>query len=317
MGARRRGFTLIELLVVIAIIAVLVALLLPAVQAAREAARRIRCTNNLKQMGLGLASYQLTHGGYPQGYVSVYDRINRVEQGTGWGWGSMILPQMEATNLYNTINFDAQIKDRTQLTVRTTPVAVYLCPSDQMPRTWTTDDGYARFYRGTVQFFSNPICDVAGSNYTGVFGIGEPGVDGEGIFFRNSFVRLVEITDGLTYTMSVGERASTLSLGRGLATWVGGVPGAQLWSCGPNPADPDGGACKREDASGMTLGHTGEGNGPGGVASDVNQFNSRHGKGANFLFCDGHVQFLRLGINYAIYKAMSTRAGGEVFPGDF
>jgi prepilin-type N-terminal cleavage/methylation domain-containing protein/prepilin-type processing-associated H-X9-DG protein len=312
MDTRRRGFTLIELLVVIAIISVLIALLLPAVQAAREAARRTHCANNLKQIGLALANYALTHGGYPQGYVSVYDTINRVETGTGWGWGGMILPQMEQGNIYNALNFNIQIKDPAMLTIRTTPIATYLCPSDSMPLRWTTDDGSARFYKGYVEYISHPICDVAGSNYTGVFGIGEPGVDGEGIFFRNSFVRLTDITDGLTNTMIVGERASTISLGRGFATWVGGVPGAQLWSCGPNPFDPDGGVCKREDASGMTLGHTGEGNGPGSASSDVNQFASRHGKGAHFLFGDGHVRYLALGIDYSVYKALSTRAGGEL-----
>ena len=265
MGTRRRGFTLIELLVVIAIIAVLVALLLPAVQAAREAARRAHCTNNLKQMGLALANYQLTHNGYPQGYVSVYDNINRVEDGTGWGWGSMILPMMEQGNLYNALNFDLKIKDPAELTARTTPVATYLCPSDSMPRTWTTDDGSARFYKGFVEYISHPICDVAGSNYTGVFGIGEPGVDGEGIFFRNSFVRLVDIKDGLTNTMCggravVGDRTldrGYVDLGRRRAR------GPALVVRPRTRSTPTAAPASREDASGMTIGHTGEGNGPG------------------------------------------------------
>ena len=318
MGVRRRGFTLIELLVVIAIIAVLVALLLPAVQASREAARRAHCTNNLKQLGLALANYQLTHNGYPPGYVSVYDNINRVENGTGWGWGSMALPQMEQSNLYNSINFNVPITDPTQLTARTTPIGMLLCPSDSMPRTWTADSGTAAFRKGYVFFASQPICDVAGANYTGMFGIGEPGVDGEGIFFRNSFVRLVDITDGLSQTACAGERAMKTSYGRGFSTWVGAAPGAQLWSCVPDPNDSDGGVCRHEDGSGMTLGHTGEGNGfPGSDNSDVNQFTSQHGKGANFLFCDGHVRYLRHEMNYAVYKALSTRAWGELISDDY
>jgi prepilin-type N-terminal cleavage/methylation domain-containing protein/prepilin-type processing-associated H-X9-DG protein len=312
MQVRRRGFTLIELLVVIAIIAVLIALLLPAVQAAREAARRTQCVNNLKQIGLALANYDLTQGAYPPGYISVWDSLNRLERGNGWGWGSMILPHMEQGNLHNGINFSVQILDPRQLTVRTTPLSAYLCPSDRMPMTWTADSGTTNFIQGHVIFTSHPICDVAGSNYPGVFGIGEPGVGGDGIFFANSGVRLVDVTDGLSNTVCVGERASFMNFGRGYATWVGAVPGAQLWSCAPDPSDPDAGSCIREDGSGMVLGHTGEGHGPGSIGADVNQFSSQHGRGANFLYCDGHVRYLRLGIYYPTYLALSTRAGGEI-----
>src|SRR5262245_23666958 len=92
---RRAGFTLIELLVVIAIIGVLVSLLLPAVQASREQARRSKCTNNLKQLGLALSTYSTLHGTLPPGYVSTWDNYLKKEAGPGWGWGSMVLPQLE------------------------------------------------------------------------------------------------------------------------------------------------------------------------------------------------------------------------------
>jgi prepilin-type processing-associated H-X9-DG protein len=153
---------------------------------------------------------------------------------------------------------------------------------------------------------------VASSNYIGVFGIGEPGVDGEGVFFRNSFVRPGDISDGLSNTLCVGERSINLNNGRGQSTWVGSVPGAVLWSCAPDPYDPDGGVCRKEDGSGMTLGHTGEGHGPGDPWGDVNQFLSRHGKGSFFLYCDGHVRYLHNSMSYPVYKALSTRAWGEV-----
>ncbi len=312
MSTTRRGFTLIELLVVIAIIAVLVALLLPAVQAAREAARRTQCTNNLKQIGLAIANYELTQGTLPPGYISVWDSINSVERGSGWGWGSMILPQMEQGNVYNAINFSQQILTDGNSTARVVPMNMHLCPSDRMPNTWTADSGYTLYVYKQVIYFSNPICNIAGSNYAGVYGIGEPGIAGDGVFFANSSVRLQDISDGLSNTLAVGERAAFTNYGRGYATWVGSVPGARLWSCAPDPTDPDKGNCVREDGSGMTLGHTGEGHGPGSIGADVNQFTSTHGRGANFLFCDGHVRFLRLGIYYPTYLALSTRAGGEV-----
>jgi prepilin-type N-terminal cleavage/methylation domain-containing protein/prepilin-type processing-associated H-X9-DG protein len=311
------GFTLIELLVVIAIIGVLVGLLLPAVQASREQARRSACSNNLKQMGLALANYALTHNGMPPGYVAIWDNYLNKEIGPGWGWASMMLPMMEQQPLSNSIEYRLPIQAAENATARLTTLSLFICPSDSMPRTWQPSVGSVWIYMGKVYTSLEPICDVASANYVGMFGIAEPGVDGEGVFFRNSFVRLPDITDGLSQTIAVGERAITLQAGRGNATWVGSVPGAVLWSCAPDPFDPDSGVCRKEDGSGMTLGHTGEGHGPGDPNGDVNQFLSRHGRGAFFLFCDGHVRYLKQSMSYPAYKALSTRAWGELIGDDY
>ena len=120
----RRGFTLIELLVVIAIIAVLIGLLLPAVQAAREAARRIQCTNNLKQIGLALHNYHDTFGVFPPGGITGFKPRGRVLDDQIWAnlckanllsWRALILPQMEQNPLYNGINFDMQVSGSTAM----------------------------------------------------------------------------------------------------------------------------------------------------------------------------------------------------------
>jgi prepilin-type N-terminal cleavage/methylation domain-containing protein/prepilin-type processing-associated H-X9-DG protein len=314
---RRPGFTLIELLVVIAIIAILLALLLPAVQAAREQARRAACTNNLKQIGLAVANYTNRHGTLPPGYQSIYSPIFQEEMGPGWGWASMILPDLEQQSLHDNIIFETPMQAVSMATARTIPLSVFLCPSDNMPSSWTATDSETWLYLGKIYSTGVPICNVAGSNYVGCFGISEPGVSGEGVFYRGSYMPLTFITDGLTQTLLAGERSENLQQGRGMATWVGAVPGANLWSCAPNPYDPDHGTCVEEASAGMTLGHTGEGHGPGDPFGDVNQFTSRHGGGCFFVYCDGHVQFLRKTMNYSVYLALSTCNWGEIIHSDY
>ncbi len=297
----RRAFTLVEVLVVIAIIGLLIGLLLPAVQAARESARRSQCTNNLKQIGLALQAYHDATGALPPGYVSKFDSQGN-DLGPGWGWAAQILPQLEQTPIYNVIHFDTAIEDPTN-GVRVANIAVYLCPSDEVKSSWPAMSRDA---------LGNPvalICEVAPSNYVGMYGSFEPGVDGDGLFFRNSRVRLADITDGTSQTLAAGERSHFL----GVATWAGSVTGAVLF-------DDDGddvGRAHPEDATGMVLGHAGEHATPGDPNSDVNQFYSFHGQGANFLFADGHCSYIPISIDYTAYKAMSTRAGGEPVAGGY
>ncbi|MES1213629.1 MAG: DUF1559 domain-containing protein [Singulisphaera sp.] len=301
MSRAARGFTLVEVLVVIAIIGLLVAILLPAVQMARESGRRAQCFNNLKQIGLALVSYHDTFGSLPPGYVSKFDGSGN-DTGPGWGWGSLILPQLEQTPIYGVIHFNLPIEHANN-GVRVAHIATYLCPSDEVSPSWTA---------WTRDNLGNPIvkiCDVAPSNYVAMFGSTEPGVDGDGLFYRNSAVRFSDITDGLAQTIAIGERSHFL----GVATWTGSVTGAILF-------DDDGddvGRAHPENATGMVLGHAGEKATPGAAASDVNQFYSFHGQGANFLFMDGHCSFLPTSIDYPAYQAMATRAGGEAISGAY
>src|SRR3954451_3233933 len=128
---RRRGMTLIELLVVIAIIAILIAFLLPAVQAARESARRARCMSNLKQIGLAMHHYHDAVGGFPPGYVSLVPghQPTDLEFGPGGGWGTMLLPFIEQAPLSNAVNFNRPITDPGSQTVRASTLSISLCPS--------------------------------------------------------------------------------------------------------------------------------------------------------------------------------------------
>jgi prepilin-type N-terminal cleavage/methylation domain-containing protein/prepilin-type processing-associated H-X9-DG protein len=295
----RKAFTLIELLVVIAIIGVLIALLLPAVQAARESARRTQCVNNLKQLGLALFGYEQSQKTLPPGYVSNFDAAGN-DTGPGWGWAAMLLPQFEQTPLFNALNFNLAIESPVNSTGRIATINAFLCPSDPGATTyWAVQRNAAT--GASVQ----NICQVAPANYVGMYGLGEPGPDGDGIFFRDSNVALRDITDGTMQTIAAGERSHRL----GEATWTGSVTGALLY-----PTDNDNiGRYVTETSSGMVLGHAGEGVGPGDPRSDVNQFYSLHaGRGVNFLFADGHVSFLKATMDYQTYRALATRAGGEV-----
>lgn len=291
---RTRGFTLIELLVVIAIIALLIALLLPAVQQAREAARRAGCVNNLKQIGLALQNYHDPFGTFPPGYVSSFDASGN-DTGPGWGWGAMILSQMDQSTIRSLISFENNIELPINAVPRTTTINSLFCPSDTVQPTWTAV---------TRDNLGNPlstICTVAAANYIGVFGIPEPGIDGDGVFYRDSRIGVREIIDGASQTLLVGERSQKWCV----ASWVGAVTDAKLFPAPGSPALP-----LVENASGMILGHTFEGP-PNVEGLECNCFSSLHRGGANFLFADGHVQFLSSSMDRDIFRALSTRAGGE------
>jgi prepilin-type processing-associated H-X9-DG protein/prepilin-type N-terminal cleavage/methylation domain-containing protein len=298
----RLAFTLLELLVVISIIGLLVGLLLPAVQAAREAARRGQCVNNLKQIGLGLHNYHSAQQTFPPGYVSNFDASGN-DTGPGWGWAAMLLPQFEQKPLFDAVNFNLPIEDVSNPTSRLTRMTVFLCPSDSPPPAWWA------VTRDPTGVPVQNICQMASANYVGVYGTSDPGIDGDGIFFRDSNIGIPSITDGTAQTIAAGERAYAL----GVATWVGSVTGTSLF-----PLTNDGvGYPRVETAPGMILGHAGGNLGPGDPRGEVNQFYSLHPGGVDFLFADGHVAFLKTTMSYQVFQALATRAGGEAISGDY
>jgi prepilin-type N-terminal cleavage/methylation domain-containing protein/prepilin-type processing-associated H-X9-DG protein len=296
---RQRGFTLIELLVVIAIIGVLVALLLPAVQQAREAARRTQCKNNLKQIGLALHNYHDSFNMFPSGWIGVTNGALNIYGSNGWGWAARLLPQMDQSPLYNTLNFNVSVADPSQLTQRTTKLPMFRCPTDIGLDQWTITDTAAV-----------PLTPLATANYAGVFGVSDlhdcasgtstswplptsyPQCGGEGTFFHNSKVRLADITDGTSNTFVVGEHKSNLNLNpQWYSTWAGVIPNA-------------------EDAIVRILGtadHT-----PNHPANHIDDFSSHHTGGAQFVFGDGSVKFISTNIDLNQYKSMATRSTGDV-----
>ncbi|MDR3620270.1 MAG: DUF1559 domain-containing protein [Paludisphaera borealis] len=340
--ARPRGFTLIELLVVIAIIAVLIALLLPAVQAAREAARRVQCVNNMKQIGLALHNYHEAMNVFPPGYVSsvlagVTDPCDQdaenqmsVDRGSGWAWGSMILPHMEQQNVFNAVNFSLSVAYAANYTCSTTVVSGYLCPSDAGGPDLVPvfkdppDPANPGTYSGSA------IDDtVARGNYVGMFGVGEicansgstnlpnQGSIGQasGLFYRNSRVGVAAIIDGTSNTIAVGERSHNLSYvtwtARSIDGWLGKT---SLVEGGTDKFSPS-----PEECWTQVLGPAGLEDGsrtPNDPEAHVEDYWSRHPGGVNFLFADGSVHFLKDSINPAPWRALATRASGEVVSSD-
>lgn len=298
---RYAGFTLIELLVVIAIIAVLIGLLLPAVQKVREAAARSKCTNNLKQLGLAMHNYHGVNGKLPPGYTSAVDPAlsgSDADLGPGWGWGTYLLPHLEQDNVFRQINLTRPIGDPVNAAARRVVLSVFRCPSDNPPQ--------------DVFTVTNTSVDVAYSSYLGMFGTSEvaenPG-NGEGVLFRNSQIRLTDITDGTSSTCFIGERSADYALG----TWTGSVLGGIVPPRKPTSLGP-------EEAPVLILGHTGEaaeGHTPNNATNHVDDFTSRHTQGVNFLFCDGSVRMIRDSINPFVWEGVGTRAAGEVINMDF
>ncbi|MHC2069054.1 DUF1559 family PulG-like putative transporter [Bremerella sp. T1] len=282
---KKRGFTLVELLVVIAIIGVLIALLLPAVQQAREAARRMQCNNNLKQIGLGLHNFHDTYGEFPASY-GFNDQANAASWRKAWGWGARILPFLEQSALHDqlgvsTQEFDDLLPGNTStswpaagVALMRTPLDAFICPSDPGEEINTSVD----FCHTGGPDSTKP----AKSNYAGVMGhyttnwYASPTAsipNQHGLMNAQKGTRMADITDGTSNTFAVGERDSI----HHAAYWVGtgNVNSESSWSS--------------PKAIGRTFGQK------------VNQplvgrfylaFSSLHPGGANFLYGDGSVHFI-------------------------
>ena len=234
--SRRSGFTLVELLVVISIIAVLIALLLPAVQSAREAARRSQCLNSLKQMGLALHIYVTANDTFPISYIAW--SVPAGGTAPGWAWTVAVLPQLEQGSVYQAININLPIDLSANLTARDTALSIFVCPSD---------DENTGAFQATSQLTGGTI-ESQTTSYAGNGGT----TAANGFFLRNKSLRPKDIKDGMSTTLAVGERGSfvvqnawagVISDGRGevevLATVTGSAPSGTNFSPstfgGPHP----------------------------------------------------------------------------------
>ncbi|QDT38807.1 DUF1559 domain-containing protein [Stratiformator vulcanicus] len=204
-----RGFTLIELLVVIAIIAILIALLLPAVQQAREAARRSQCKNNLKQIGLALHNYHDVYGSFPIGYITegqgTHYNQNGVGSGgaVGWAWGAGLLPYLEQEALAVQLDFDVSPRHPNNSDLTDTVIRTVICPSTQAPKKTTAGNEAVATYRGNFGIgfggdYNFPKPDRQ-------FGAKKSDARWCGMFMFNDVIKIRDFTDGLSSTIAVGE----------------------------------------------------------------------------------------------------------------
>jgi prepilin-type N-terminal cleavage/methylation domain-containing protein/prepilin-type processing-associated H-X9-DG protein len=325
MIVRRRvpGFTLIELLVVIAIIAVLIALLLPAVQAAREAARRIQCTNNLKQFGIALHGYHDAVGTFPMGYVAGSRFVDgATDTAPGWGWAAMILPQLEQGPLFHAANFSISVAAPQNATVIGTTLSTFLCPSDLTSGPFPVTDASGNVL-ATAAPSSYAAC-VGGNESDTATGINDDGL-GKGVFFRNSRVRVADIADGTSQTIAVVERAWSRANG----VWAGAIPDGTIRR-GPQNFCPTTGA-RFYPAATLVQAHCHMINTNSDPDGGLDDCSSMHPGVANFLFADGSVHpiknILADGADLpdgttlytpaqVVFQALATRAGGEVISAD-
>ncbi len=289
--SQSRGFTLVELLVVIAIIGILVSLILPAVQAAREAARRIQCRNNLKQMGLAFHIYHDSFRVLPSGFVMP----NRVM------WSGLILPQIEQSPLYDSLDFSAPWNTAPNSQALTHYLAIFQCPSSDAPE------------RSSVQGVADRVPCTYLSCATGL-ALRESGpgphagvLDADGMLFHNSGIRFADVLDGLSSTVAAGEALFRPDING--PDHTGNIQIVDHWYIG---------------SSGIHLNEVSEALGSTAVAinSVLDQnafvdeqelcFSSRHPGGVQLVFGDGHVSFVTQSIERRLWSAMGTRGYSEV-----
>jgi prepilin-type N-terminal cleavage/methylation domain-containing protein/prepilin-type processing-associated H-X9-DG protein len=318
----RRGFTLIELLVVISIIAVLIALLLPAVQSAREAARRAQCVNNLKQIGLALHNYHDQVNSFPAASIATPGYL-----GTWWTWATMTLPQTEQAPLFNSINFALTNNAPDNTTAVRTLIASYLCPSDDSNHIFT--DRFVFSIAGDIAQIREtaaPINYVAnwGDNKTGSFFDANSGEIGGPQFGCNNTFRglfgdcsdgavttIAMDTDGTSNTLLAGENSPNQNVS---LAWAGGngIYASTVLPINWKTNLKDGQIDSNGDVCNLAAYYT-----PNNIHCYINWsymmgYKSYHPGGANFGLADGSVRFIKQTVDVRTFEALSTRAGGEV-----
>ena len=305
----RRGFTLIELLVVIAIIGVLIALLLPAVQAAREAARRAQCTNNLKQIGIALHNYHDSLGSFPLGtIIDAPGWPNEPSLRTPWSFH--ILPYLEQGNLGDAINFELGIAgpgwsgSNAHLSIVAIRVDVYNCPSDT-PQVFLAD------WRPKYNYGAN-----WGNTNLGQTNIGDPSVDGirylDAPFSVNTVAGMRDFRDGTSGSILVSEVLQASEIGDMRSEWWNDTDCNFMTRTTPNSSVPD-------FVPAYCVSHP-ERNEPcvvgGGWADLYMGSRSRHPGGVLSLFGDGSVRFIKESIALQTWRALGSMQGGEVVSSD-
>ncbi|MCH2202801.1 MAG: DUF1559 domain-containing protein [Fuerstiella sp.] len=301
------GFTIIELLVVIAIIAVLIALVLPAVQQARETARRLACKNNLKQIALAIHNYESSCGMLPPGYIHKLGPSGSAEEQAnhaGLAWGTMLLPQLEQTGLYDQFNAEIPVWNVSNLSPREMHLPVFLCPSDQ----------YSASAFVVRDENSSPVEQYASASYAANWGPSDATVNlddtpltSQGVFYRNSSTRIRDISDGLSNTLAIGERTNGPIPGG--ATIGGHAVFETAWSAAVRDVND-----LADDHGHMVLFETRfRPNQPGG---DDKGLSAPHDGMAQFALCDGSVRGISQNIAGSLYDALGTRAGREII-GEF
>ncbi|MBN9122215.1 MAG: DUF1559 domain-containing protein [Planctomycetes bacterium] len=324
----RRGFTLIELLVVIAIIAILIGLLLPAVQKVREAAARMSCSNNLKQLGLALHNYHDQNNKMPPGCEPDKNSSGAVTASWRSSWKVYILPHIEQQNIFQGWSFTSSSGYSNAANtgrVNNITIKTYRCPSSNLPDFYSTS-----YNAGSIEMFTTYV-GVAGSSADTTASSGSYGiVSGGGILYPNSKVTMVGITDGTSNTLLVGEQSSHLRdsnnqpiIGSFNAITSQGPHGWTMGANGDNREPPNyqsGGDNRAFNTTTVRypINQNGMSNNCGNGTCDNTgtnlPFSSGHSGGANMLMADGSVRFMTNSVPLQTLQWLATRAGGETIP---